>query len=148
MRDDTQLKQAIAAIKAGDKPGARQILEQLLATDPRNVEAWRWLSQAQDDNAKRIEYLEHVLDLVPYDYGAAKALGILPIDIGSGGSAFVAGLLAFLSGVVAFFFVSQATLGVAILAGACLLGILGRLAQADHHQKNLLRMMSRIRPDK
>lgn len=48
-------------------------------------------------------------------------------------------ILAILAGVVGVFSLSQATMGVGIIALGCLLGILARLAQAEAHQRALMR---------
>ena len=67
-------------------------------------------------------------------------------DVGTG-SGVGSGLLviaAILLGLVAWAFVSEATLGVAIIGAACLCGILARIAQADHQQKNSLKMLGRL----
>lgn len=51
-------------------------------------------------------------------------------------------ILAILALVVGFFTLSQATLGVGLLAAACLFGILGRIAQAAQHQTELKTLMT------
>ena len=43
--------------------------------------------------------------------------------------------LAVLAGAAGLLFLSQATTGVGLIAFGCLLGILGRIAQADGHHK-------------
>lgn len=139
------LQRAIVAIKAGDKTTGQQLLADILRADPRNAEAWKWMAQVQDDPAKRIQCLERVLDLLPYDASAAKSLGLAPVNAGNGLGYHIFGILAILLGLGAWAYVTQATEGVAILAAACLCGILARLAQADHHQKNLLNMLARVR---
>ena len=50
-------------------------------------------------------------------------------------------VLARLGALVGFVFASQATMGVAILAAACLLAILARIAQASSHHDELKRML-------
>jgi hypothetical protein len=142
--DDT-MQRAIAAVKAGDKATGQRLLSDVIAAEPRNVEAMRWMAKAQDDPAERDRCWERVLDLDPLDKEAARALDVAPLDWGSGPGSALLAVLAVLAGLAAWLFVSQATLGVAVLACACLCGILARLAQADHHQKNLLRMLHRIR---
>ena len=51
-------------------------------------------------------------------------------------------ILAILALVVGFFTLSQATLGVGLLAAACLFGILGRIAQAAQHQTELKTLLT------
>jgi hypothetical protein len=56
-------------------------------------------------------------------------------------------ILAILALVIGFFTLSQATMGVGILAAACLFGILARIAQAAQHQtelKTLLNMQASL----
>ena len=48
-------------------------------------------------------------------------------------------ILAILAGVFGVFSLSQATMGVGIIALGCLLGILARLAKAEVHQRALMR---------
>ena len=66
------------------------------------------------------------------------------VDTGSGVGSSLLVIAAILLGLVAWAFVSEATLGVAIIGVACLCGILARIAQADHQQKNSLKMLGRL----
>lgn len=66
------------------------------------------------------------------------------VDTGSGALHGLFVIAAILLGLVAWAFVSEATLGVAIIGAACLCGILSRIAQAHHHQKNSLKMLGRL----
>ncbi len=66
------------------------------------------------------------------------------VDTGSGSLHGLFVVAAFLLGLVAWAFVSEATLGVAIIGAACLCGILARIVQAHHHQKNSLKMLGRL----
>jgi hypothetical protein len=47
-------------------------------------------------------------------------------------------VLALLGGIAGFMFLSEATTGVGIIAFACLIGILARVAQAAEQHKELL----------
>ena len=52
----------------------------------------------------------------------------------------MAGILVFLAiiaGIIGFFLLSQATMGVGVIALGCLFGIMARLAQAGSHAKQL-----------
>lgn len=49
-------------------------------------------------------------------------------------------LLAFLALVVGLFLLSQASLGVGVIAAGCFLAIVARIAQAAKHQEELKRM--------
>ena len=55
----------------------------------------------------------------------------------SGFFAVVALIAAVVVGLIAIPFMTQATLGVGCMAGACLIGILARLFQADAHHSKL-----------
>ena len=50
-------------------------------------------------------------------------------------------VLACLGALVGFVFASQATMGVALLAAACLLAIFARIAQASSHHDELKRLL-------
>lgn len=50
-------------------------------------------------------------------------------------------VLAVLAGILGVSRLSEATLGVGILAGACLLGILARVAQADEQHNKLTNLL-------
>jgi Tfp pilus assembly protein PilF len=43
-----QLNQAIAEVKAGNKGKAKQLLTEIVRTDPQNEMAWLWLSVCVD----------------------------------------------------------------------------------------------------
>lgn len=60
------------------------------------------------------------------------------------GIAIALAIAAFLAAGAALLFTSQATLGVGIMAGACLLAIFARLAQASHHNGKVTRLLERI----
>ena len=71
-------------------------------------------------------------------------LRVKDVGTGSGVGSGLFGIAAILLGTVAWSFVSEATLGVAIIGAACLCGILSRIAQAHHHQRNSLKMLGRL----
>jgi len=73
----TQLEQAIAAIKRGDKGTAKRLLAWVLHNEPRNEEAWLWLSYAVDDTKQKRDCLERVLNLNPHNKQAQKVLEFL-----------------------------------------------------------------------
>lgn len=60
------------------------------------------------------------------------------------GIAILLAIVAFLTAGAALLFTSQATLGVGIMAGACLLAIFARLAQASHHNRQTTKLLERI----
>ena len=41
---DNNLQQAITLIKSGDKKGGGQLLAEIVKNEPRNINAWLWLS--------------------------------------------------------------------------------------------------------
>ena len=45
---------------------------------------------------------------------------------------------------IALLLTSQATVGVVLMAGACLLAILARLVQAAHHTRQITRLLERL----
>lgn len=53
-------------------------------------------------------------------------------------------ILALLLGFAGLYFMSQATMGVALMCGACLVAILARLRQASIHQKELVASLYEI----
>ena len=146
-----KLQQALDAIQLGDKEGGQQLLVQLIEAEPKDAQAWLWLAKTMEDDDRRRQCYWRVLDIFPHNYEARKALGVLPkqeprakpkgIGTGSGAGSTILALVAILLGLVAWMAVSQATLGVAIIGAACLCGIVSRIVQAEHHQKNLLKML-------
>ena len=151
-----KLQQAIDAIEVGNKEAGQQLLVQLIEAEPKDAQAWLWLAKTMDDDKRRQCYWR-VLDIFPHNYEAREALGVLPkeqpwakpkgIDAGSGVGSAIFVIAAILLGLVAWLEVSQATLGVAIIGAACLCGIVSRIAQAEHHQRNLLKMLKRLDRD-
>lgn len=67
----------IESIRAGDRAAARQHLEQALLLDPRNEDAWLWLSGAMSDPAEQRRCLETLILLNPQHAGARRGLAIL-----------------------------------------------------------------------
>jgi type VI secretion system protein VasI len=70
----SDLQQAIAAIKAGDKSTGKRLLAQVLRADPRNESAWLWLAYAVDDTGQKRECLERVLAISPSNEWAREQL--------------------------------------------------------------------------
>lgn len=63
--EDNPLQEAIAALKAGQRSRARNLLVELLRRDARNEEAWLWLSGAVDKDSDRLICLRQVLAINP-----------------------------------------------------------------------------------
>ncbi len=66
-----------AALKAGERARARQLLLQAADYDRDNSEAWLWLSATTDDLAEQKQYLEWALAADPGNAAAVRGLGIL-----------------------------------------------------------------------
>lgn len=73
MSDDL-VTQGQAALKAGDRLKARQLLQSAVQKDPKNETAWLWLAGAVDSDFERSMYLEKALQINPGNMGARKAL--------------------------------------------------------------------------
>jgi hypothetical protein len=61
MQERRVLREAIAAVERGDKVVARQLLGQILRSDPACAEAWLWMSRAVTDDRQRRECLRRAL---------------------------------------------------------------------------------------
>ena len=68
------LQLGIQTARAGNKPNARMIFEQVLAQDPENERAWLWMAAAAETPTDRIRYLNTVLRLNPNNTVAQKEL--------------------------------------------------------------------------
>ena len=72
------LKQAIEAIKSGDKAtGKRLLIDEVIRTNPRNEQAWLWMTQAVEADEDRMNYLRHVLKINPNNEAAKRGLTAL-----------------------------------------------------------------------
>ena len=72
------LQQAIDAIKAGDKATGKQLLiDEVLRINPRNEQAWLWMTQVVEADEDRINYLRHVLKINPNNEAAKRGLAAL-----------------------------------------------------------------------
>ena len=72
------LKQAIEAIKAGDKAtGKRLLIDEVIRTNPRSEQAWLWMTQVADADEDRINYLRHVLKINPNNEAAKRGLAAM-----------------------------------------------------------------------
>jgi len=61
-----------------------------------------------------------------------------------GAGAAILVVLAFLALLFGLAELTQATTGVGVIAAGCLLAILGRMSQADHHHKKLLEALAKV----
>ena len=74
MTTDDLLQEGIAALKAGHKTVARNLLTQVVQQDDRNEMAWLWLSGAVDTDEDRRACLENVLAINPNNGIARRGL--------------------------------------------------------------------------
>jgi micrococcal nuclease len=74
---DALLKQAVSAIRAGDKFNGKQYLIELIKVDPENEAAWLWMSQVVRTSEQRRQCLEKVLQINPENEVALRGLSIL-----------------------------------------------------------------------
>jgi len=71
------LRQAIQAIQDGDKQTGARLLTTILKQDPRNEQAWLWLSGAVETDTERSECLQRVLAINPNNEAAWRGLETL-----------------------------------------------------------------------
>jgi tetratricopeptide (TPR) repeat protein len=71
------LQQGIAALKAGDKTQARQLLSLAVRQNPQSEQAWLWLSGALDDDQERLACLNKVLAINPDNEAARRGVTAL-----------------------------------------------------------------------
>ncbi|MFN2272713.1 MAG: tetratricopeptide repeat protein, partial [Anaerolineae bacterium] len=76
MADDL-LQQGIAALRAGDKAQARQLFSQAIRQDPRNEQAWLWLSGALETTQDKLMCLNKVLVINPANEAAQRGIAAL-----------------------------------------------------------------------
>jgi hypothetical protein len=74
---ETLTAQGIAAIKAGDREKARQLLAEALQQDSNDDQAWLWLSGVVDTDDEKRECLEQVLRIDPENVAANRGMALL-----------------------------------------------------------------------
>lgn len=84
---DAMVQQAVAAIKANNKPEGRRILEQVLAIDEYNEQGWLWLSGCVDTLEEQITCLENVLTVNPENQKAQKGIAAVKARLAGAPSA-------------------------------------------------------------
>ena len=81
--ENTMLRQAIEAIRTGDKVRARDLLTRLLKVDQKNAKYWVWLSAAVETQKERLYCLQTAIQLDPQNAAAKRGLimfGAIPPD--------------------------------------------------------------------
>lgn len=71
------LQRGIAAIKTGDKAEARRLLGRAIQQNPRDEQAWLWMSGAVETAQERLTCLTKVLEINPNNEAAQRGLATL-----------------------------------------------------------------------
>ncbi len=85
MPEDHMLKEAIEAVRQGQKVRARDLLTRLLRADQSNPTYWLWMSSVVETSKEQIYCLQTVLHLEPHNDAARRGLilaGVLPPNQG------------------------------------------------------------------
>jgi micrococcal nuclease len=75
---DQLVQQGVAALRGGEREQAQHLLAQALQANPKNEQAWLWLSGTMTDEAERRFCLERVLTINPQNEMAQKGISVLP----------------------------------------------------------------------
>ena len=81
--ENTMLREAMDALRLGDRVRARDLLTRLLKTDQKNPTYWLWLSAAVDTKKERLYCLQMTIQADPQNVAAKRGLimlGALPPD--------------------------------------------------------------------
>ncbi len=81
--EQRMLREAISALRIGDRKRARDLLTRLLKEDQKNATCWIWLSSAVETQKERIYCLQMALQVDPENAVAKRGLillGVLPRD--------------------------------------------------------------------
>ena len=81
--ENTMLREAMDALRRGDRVRARDLLTRLLKTDQKNPTYWVWLSASVDTQKERLYCLQMALQADPQNAAAKRGLillGALPPD--------------------------------------------------------------------
>jgi hypothetical protein len=83
LQKDSLLGRGAAALRAGDRPRARELLSAAVRADSRSAQAWLWLAGALDAPDQQRECLVRALALEPGNVAARRGLEELGISPGS-----------------------------------------------------------------
>lgn len=78
---DSDLQRAIELIKSGKRSQGGRLLSEILKKDPRNMNAWLWLSSCVDSNEKKIYCLKKALEIDPNHEVARVALSKIQTQV-------------------------------------------------------------------
>src|SRR5512143_1490917 len=81
--ENTILREAVEALRLGDRMRARDLLTRMLKADQNNATYWVWLSAAVDTQKERLYCLQSALRIDPNNAAAKRGLtmlGALPPD--------------------------------------------------------------------
>ena len=81
MESSDLLHRAILLARTGDKPAARQMLDEVVQAEPYNTTAWFWLADTQETYAERATVLEACLRFNPDSKPVRKALAALRLQL-------------------------------------------------------------------
>jgi hypothetical protein len=74
METSDPLQQAVRAFRSGDRAASKRLLAQVLHADPRNVQAWLWMSKVAETDQRRRDCLLRVLAIEPDNEAALAGL--------------------------------------------------------------------------
>ncbi len=76
-KHQTLLREAVVAVKKGDRAVARTLLREIVHGDPRNPQAWLWMAGVAEGIAEVTHCLEKVLEVEPDNQMANERLSML-----------------------------------------------------------------------
>ena len=76
-KHQTLLREAVVAVKKGDRAVARTLLREIVHSDPRNPQAWLWMAGVAESVAEVTHCLEKVLEVEPDNQMANERLSML-----------------------------------------------------------------------
>ncbi len=81
-REERILEDAKTAVKAGDLARARELLTEYFKTQPKNPDAWLWMSAAVTTDADRLACLKRALAIDPKNQAAIAGLRMMGEKVG------------------------------------------------------------------